>query len=113
MNKFVTIGYKKDGKAEVIYPPNVPCHKQKALFREIKGNYVLVEIWSRDSGLVKKRRMTPETKKPKAENTKVEPPKVETPKAPEPPTPPEIPQEPKMPAEPEIPTLEETKENEQ
>lgn len=109
MNKFVTIGYKKDGKAEVIYPPNVPCHKQKALFREVKGNYVLIEIWSRDSGLVKKRRMTPEAKKTNKENAKVEPPKVETPK----PTPPEIPQEPEIPAESETPTLEETEENEQ
>lgn len=79
MNKFVTIGYKKDGKAEVIYTSSVSCQKQKALFREIKGNYVLVEIWSRENGLIKKRRMTPEPKKAKSELAKVEVEKIDIP----------------------------------
>lgn len=73
MNRFITIGYKKDGKAEVICPPKVPCQKQKALFREHTGKgFVLIELWSRENGLIKKRRITPDTKKQKAELPKVE-----------------------------------------
>lgn len=73
MNRFITIGYKKDGKAEVICPPKVPCQKQKALFREHNGKgFVLIELWSRENGLIKKRRITPDTKKQKTELPKVE-----------------------------------------
>ena len=89
MNRFITIGYKKDGKAEVICPPKVPCQKQKALFREHTGKgFVLIELWSRENGLIKKRRITPDTKKQKIElpevgipiaESELEPEKVEVP----------------------------------
>ena len=79
MNRFITIGYKKDGKAEVICPPKVPCQKQKALFREHTGKgFVLIELWSRENGLIKKRRITPDTKKQKTELSKVEIPIAES-----------------------------------
>ena len=127
MNRFITIGYKKDGKAEVICPPKVPCQKQKALFREHNGKgFVLIELWSRENGLIKKRRITPDTKKQKIELPKVEIPITEP--EPEIEIMPQIEQEkvevpgvvenaedltPEINQEPETTNLEETENNEQ
>ena len=57
MNTFVTIGYKKDGRPEILATPNVPYAKQKELFKSLEGNYSEVEIWSRSMGKIRGRKV--------------------------------------------------------
>lgn len=80
------------------------------MFKEHSGKgYILIEIWSRENGLVKKRRISPETKKQKSEIVKVETSKVEQVKIETPQTPIEA-ESPTIeaPSQPETSTLKET-----
>ena len=46
MNAFITIGYKKNGKSEILLSPDEPYAKHRQLFRILTGDYVDVEAWS-------------------------------------------------------------------
>ena len=50
MNAFITIGYKKNGKSEILLSPDEPCTKHRQLLRIPTGGYVDVEDWSLDMG---------------------------------------------------------------
>ena len=56
MNTFVTIGYKADGKSEILANPDVPYAEQKALFKTVDG-YSEVELWSRALGKIRSRKV--------------------------------------------------------
>lgn len=46
MNAFITIGYKKNGKSEILLNPDEPYAKHRQLFRILTGDYVDVVAWS-------------------------------------------------------------------
>ena len=46
MNAFITIGYKKNGKSEILLSPDEPYAKHRQLFRILTGDYVDVVAWS-------------------------------------------------------------------
>ena len=46
MNAFITIGYKKNGKSEILLSPDEPYAKHRQLFRILTGGYVDVVAWS-------------------------------------------------------------------
>lgn len=62
MNAFVLIGYKGGGKAEVICLPQTPYKEQKAKFLDTKDGYTELEIWSKNSGIVKRKRLKEKAK---------------------------------------------------
>lgn len=64
MNTFVTIGYKADGKSEILASPDVPYAEQKALFKTVEG-YSEVELWSRSLGKIRSRKIKETSKKAK------------------------------------------------
>ncbi len=57
MNAHITIGFNKDNKATVICQPNIPYKEQKAIFHKIEKDFSYVEIWSKSSGIVKRKRI--------------------------------------------------------
>lgn len=75
MNTFVTIGYKADGKSEILASPDVPYAEQKALLKTVEG-YSEVELWSHSLGKIRSRKIkdskeakvSKESKVPKTSN---------------------------------------------
>ena len=57
MNTFITIGYKKDGKSEILLNPDEPYAKHRQLFKTLTGDYTDVEVWSRTMGKIKHRKV--------------------------------------------------------
>lgn len=57
MNAFITIGYKKNGKSEILLSPDEPYAKHRQLFKTLMGDYTDVEVWSRAMGKVKQRKV--------------------------------------------------------
>lgn len=64
MNSYITIGYKADGKSEILANPDVPYVEQKALFKTVEG-YSEVELWSRALGKIRSRKIKETSKKAK------------------------------------------------
>ena len=50
MNAFITIGYKKNGKSEILLSPDEPYAKHRQLLRIPTGGYADVEAWYRAYG---------------------------------------------------------------
>ena len=57
MNAFITIGYKKNGKSEILLSPDEPYAKHRQLFKTLTGDYTDVEVWSRAMGKIKQRKV--------------------------------------------------------
>ena len=57
MNAFITIGYKADGKSDILATPDVPYAKQRELFKTLAGDYTDVEVWSRAMGKIRQRKV--------------------------------------------------------
>ncbi len=57
MNTFITIGYKKDGKSEILLNPDKPYAEHRELFKTLTGDYTDVEVWSRAMGKIKQRKV--------------------------------------------------------
>ena len=68
MNAHITIGFKKDNKAEIICQPSVPYKEQKAILHKINAGFSYVEIWSKSNGIVKRKRIKESSKIPKVAN---------------------------------------------
>lgn len=64
MNSYITIGYKADGKSEILASPDVPYAEQKALLKTVEG-YSEVELWSRSLGKIRSRKIKETSKKAK------------------------------------------------
>lgn len=82
MNAFVTIAFRKDNKAEIICQPTVPYKEQKAVFHKINADFSYIEIWSKNSGIIKRKRIKESSNIPKiskiSNETKQEPLKLES-----------------------------------
>lgn len=67
MNSFITIGYKANGKSEILLNPDEPYAKHRELFKTLVGDYTDVELWSRAMGKIKQRKVkaSKESKVPK------------------------------------------------
>lgn len=57
MNAFITIGYKKNGKSEILLSSDEPYAKHRQLFKTLTGDYTDVEVWSRAMGKIKQRKV--------------------------------------------------------
>lgn len=57
MNTFITIGYRKNGKSEILLNPDEPYAKHRQLFKTLTGDYTDVEVWSRAMGKIKQRKV--------------------------------------------------------
>lgn len=57
MNAFITIGYKADGKSDILATPDVPYARQREIFKTLKGGYTDVEVWSRAMGKIRQRKV--------------------------------------------------------
>lgn len=62
MNAFITIGYKADGKSDILAIPDVPYARQREIFKTIAGDYTDVEVWSRAMGKIKQRKVSKTSK---------------------------------------------------
>ena len=62
MNAFITIGYKADGSSEILASPDVPYANQRDIFKNLKGGYTDVEVWSRAMGKIKQRKVSKTSK---------------------------------------------------
>lgn len=72
MNAFITIGYKADGKSDILATPDVPYARQREIFKTLKGGYTDVEVWSRAMGKIRQRKVSKESKVPKTSKTSKE-----------------------------------------
>lgn len=72
MNTFITIGYRKNGKSEILLNPDEPYAKHRQLFKTLTGDYIDVEVWSRAMGKIKQRKVSKESKVPKTSKTSKE-----------------------------------------
>lgn len=70
MNSYITIGYKANGKSEILASPDVPYAEQRTLFKTLTGDFTDVELWSRAMGKIKQRKVktSKESKVPKVAN---------------------------------------------
>lgn len=69
MNSFITIGYKANGKSEILASPDVPYAEQRTLFKTLTGDFTDVELWSRAMGKIKQRKVKASAKVPKVAKT--------------------------------------------
>jgi hypothetical protein len=69
MNSYITIGYKANGKSEILASPDVPYAEQRTLFKTLTGDFTDVELWSRAMGKIKQRKVKASSKVPKVAKT--------------------------------------------
>ncbi len=63
------IGYKANGKSEILATPDVSYAEQRTLFKNLSGDYTDVELWSRAMGKIKQRKVKASSKVPKVAKT--------------------------------------------